>query len=308
MKDYIIVIGAVNIDIIAQSLVPLVNHDSNPGTVSVNLGGVGRNIAENLARLEIPIKLISVMGDDIYQQLIIDHHQQLKIDMSLCLHLTNAKSSTYLAITDQAGEMKLAINDMAIIEQLTPSYLSQYLTVINQSKAVVMDTNLSQATIDWLMQEVKRPIFVDPVSTYKAQKLTKHLSKIYGLKPNSLEAEILTSSQYPYSILLDQLLQQGISQVYLSLGSEGICLADNDHKVKLTVSFGPIVNTTGCGDALMAGIIYGWYHDETLVDCGLWGLAMALLTAGVPGATNHNINQQLLMTVKEQIQCTITLM
>ena len=43
--SYAVVVGGVNVDIGGRSFAPLVAQDSNPGTVRLSLGGVGRNIA-----------------------------------------------------------------------------------------------------------------------------------------------------------------------------------------------------------------------------------------------------------------------
>ena len=43
--SYAVVVGGVNVDIGGRSFAPLVAADSNPGTISLSLGGVGRNIA-----------------------------------------------------------------------------------------------------------------------------------------------------------------------------------------------------------------------------------------------------------------------
>lgn len=49
--DYAVGIGAANVDICGRSKNPIIMADSNPGAMSISLGGVTRNICENLARL-----------------------------------------------------------------------------------------------------------------------------------------------------------------------------------------------------------------------------------------------------------------
>ena len=57
-------VGGANIDIEGRLHGQLLFADSNPGKTSRSPGGVGRNIAENLARLEIPTRLITALGRD----------------------------------------------------------------------------------------------------------------------------------------------------------------------------------------------------------------------------------------------------
>ena len=58
------VIGGLNVDLIAASRNAIRPGDSNPGQVRTALGGVGRNIAENLCRLSCETALVTVLGDD----------------------------------------------------------------------------------------------------------------------------------------------------------------------------------------------------------------------------------------------------
>ena len=58
----ITVIGGANVDLCGSAIGPVVPKDSNPGRVRMTAGGVGRNIAESLARLGLPVRLICAPG------------------------------------------------------------------------------------------------------------------------------------------------------------------------------------------------------------------------------------------------------
>ena len=60
----VIVIGGANVDIKGRSRAAVMPGTSNPGEVIVSPGGVGRNIAENLARLDVSTALLAMTGDD----------------------------------------------------------------------------------------------------------------------------------------------------------------------------------------------------------------------------------------------------
>ena len=63
-KLSVAVVGGVNVDIAGTRDTKLLSGDSNPGRVTVTLGGVGRNIAENLSRLGNRVQLITALGGD----------------------------------------------------------------------------------------------------------------------------------------------------------------------------------------------------------------------------------------------------
>ena len=63
-EPYVVVIGGANVDVKARSTGPAVRRTSNPGTAVLGAGGVGRNIAENLARLGTSTHLVTAVGND----------------------------------------------------------------------------------------------------------------------------------------------------------------------------------------------------------------------------------------------------
>ena len=113
-KSYATVVGGVNVDIQGFPYQELIPADSNPGTVKISLGGVGRNIAENMARLGINVKLISAVGQDIYGKRIMDECKMNGVDLTESLYLEGGSTSTYLSILDETGDMALAIAHMEI--------------------------------------------------------------------------------------------------------------------------------------------------------------------------------------------------
>ena len=84
-ENYVTVIGGSNMDIQGFPNNPLVMYDSNPGKVDISMGGVGRNIAENLSRLNVNTKLISAIGNDLYGNTILSECKNLNIDVNDCV-------------------------------------------------------------------------------------------------------------------------------------------------------------------------------------------------------------------------------
>ncbi len=191
-SPYIAVVGGVNIDIGGRSDAPLVAGDSNPGRIRSSLGGVGRNIAHNLALLGAKVKLITALGADDGAKRIEASCADLRIDLSDSLYVPDGATSTYLFLADSNGDMALAMNDMAIYEHLTPAFLETKLTTLNAAALVVLDTNLSAESIRYLGEHCTAPLFADPVSAAKAGKLEPILGRLHTLKPNRMEAELLS--------------------------------------------------------------------------------------------------------------------
>ena len=178
--------------------------------------------------------------------------------------------------------MALAVSDMEIYKHLTPQLLAQRQTLLNASQAVVLDTNIPAESIEWLADHCAAPLFADPVSTAKAVKLKPVLGKLHTLKPNRIEAELLSGVKITDDASLQKaaetLLDTGLHRVFISLGSDGVFAADRSgQQVQLPPLPGAMVNTTGCGDAFMAAITWAYLQGTDLTDTAKAGLAASVI-------------------------------
>ena len=169
--SYAVVVGGVNVDIGGRSFEPLVAADSNPGRVTMSFGGVGRNIAHNLSLLGTDVRLLTAYGDDAYGAQVAASCSELGIDLSHALRTSEAPTSTYVYLADNLGEMALAVSDMSVCERITPAYLASQLPLLQNAQVVVADTNAPKESLEFLAQNCNVPLFVDPVSTAKAEKI-----------------------------------------------------------------------------------------------------------------------------------------
>ena len=275
--SYVVVVGGVNVDIGGKSHAPLVSSDSNPGTVRVSLGGVGRNIAHNLSLLGTDVRLLTAYGDDVHGQKIAASCSELGIDLSHARPITGGTTSTYLYLTDDRGEMALAISDMEICRKITPTYLSNHLGLLQNAQVVVCDANIPEESLIYLAENCTVPLFCDPVSTVKAEKLRPILNRIHTLKPNKLEAELLSGVKIErtedVAAAADRLLALGVHRVFISLGAEGVYAAMGSQRIHLPTLPGQMVNTTGCGDAFMGALAWAYLEGMNLKETALAGLA-----------------------------------
>ena len=275
--SYAVVVGGVNVDIGGSSFAPLVAEDSNPGTVHVSLGGVGRNIAHNLSLMGTDVRMLTAFGDDAHGQRIAASCAELGIDASHARRITGGTTSTYLYLTDEKGEMALAVSDMEICKKITPTYLSSNLNLLQNAQVVVTDTNIPEESLIYLAENCTAPLFCDPVSTIKAGKLRPILSRIHTLKPNKLEAELLCGvkieTMEDVEKAADKLLEMGVHRLFISLGADGIYAAMGKERVRLQNLPGEMVNTTGCGDASMAAIAWAYLEGMDLKQTALAALA-----------------------------------
>ena len=298
--SYVAVVGGVNVDIGGTSFAPLVTADSNPGQVSMSLGGVGRNIAHNMALMGLDVRLLTAYGNDVNGQQVAASCSELGIDLSHALRLSDMATSTYLYLTDPSGEMALAVSDMAICEKISPAYLAAHLPHLQKAQVVVADANIPAESLVYLAENCTAPLFVDPVSTTKAEKLRPILHKIHTLKPNRLEAELLSGVKIETREDLlkaaDRLLEMGVHRLFISLGADGVLAAMDQQRLWLPNLPGNMVNTTGCGDAFMAALVWAYLQGSDLEQTAMAGLAAGSIAMESGETINPNMSATALKT------------
>lgn len=313
-KDrFAVVVGGTNMDILGRPTSSFQAGDSNPGSVSCSPGGVGRNIAENLARIGSDTRLISAIGKDTYGQMIMQQSQMAGVDMKATLQLSDASTSTYLSVLDGDGDMHVAINDMAILERLNADMLKHHAELLRRAELIIIDTNLSQDALEYILSNfADKPIFVDTVSCAKASKLKPFLSAIHTLKPNIKEAQQLSGIQIESNDQLPKLANwfhaQGVKRVFLSLGSEGVFYSDSTAEQNTEQALIPAIpvamtNANGAGDAFLAGLAHSFLQQWSIEHSTHFAMAAAVVALSHLATINPNMSETSVNRVLKESVC-----
>lgn len=308
-NSYVTVIGGVNMDIHGFSKNKLIPGDSNIGTVKMSLGGVGRNIAENLVRLGIETKLISALGNDIYASKMLEESALIGLDTKDCLIINGESTSVYLALIDETHDMSVAISSMDIYEKISIDFIKGKKHVVENSKLCVLDTNIPLDVIEYLFNNHKGTcFFLDTVSTAKAKKIKHLIGNIHTLKTNVMEAESLTGikidNEEDIKRSCEYLLGKGVKNIFISLGKDGVYYCNdtviNQIKAKNIVP----VNTTGAGDAFLAALVYCHLKQMDINESAKLGTAAAIIALSHENTINPNMSiENIYLKMKEIDLC-----
>ena len=282
-------------DITAASAGPFVAGDSNPGTVRTTPGGVGRNIAHNLSLLGDEVSLVTVFGSDGFGKMLRSHCRSAGIDLSLSQTVSGARNACFVSVGGPDGELLGGVADMAVTGLMTPEWLEERIDSINGFDAVVADTNLPADTLSALVACCEPPLYIDAVSSAKASRLRQALvtrslrsDRIFALKCNRLEAESL-GLWGPDA--LDGAYSSRVQRLYISLGSGGVLVREDDFSEQLpSLPVTGIVNTTGAGDAMFAGIVHAGPASSATA-AARFGLECARCSMLSPEAVNEDIKK-----------------
>ena len=282
MNGYVTVIGGVNMDISAALTAPFVPADSVPGRVTLGCGGVARNIAHNLRLMGHDVKFVSVFGGETFGEMCWRECQAIDLDLTLSERCKGMRNGLYLCVNDQTGDMIAAVADTDIISHITPEFLEARIPAINESTLVIADTNISTEALQYLIDHCTAPLVVDTVSTAKAPRIIKALQQsekksLNSLKLNLQEAQAVTRRSTAKEAA-DHLTAMGVEQVYITLGSDGVYCSDGTRHEHLKAIPSRVINTTGAGDAFIAGVAHARMQDTPFPDCAQTGLKAAHAT------------------------------
>ena len=284
----IVCLGAANLDRKLRSLATLKMGTSNPARQDESFGGVARNIAENLARLAVPVALLTVIGDDSSGRALLQHAADAGIATRGTLRLTGACSGTYTAVLDDHGEMMLALADMALYDSLTPAFLSSRQPQRAVAALTVADMNLPQDTLRMLIDDAVRdaiPLVIVAVSQPKMARLPHDLRglRLLILNQGELETRVgfALKSDADFTRACNLVQEQGAQDVIVTRGGTGVIYTVGNAIAHLDAPDAHIVDVTGAGDAFAAAVCWSLFQgsDDLALACRR-GLQLSAMTLG----------------------------
>lgn len=297
----VLVIGAACVDIKGRPHDDLVGGTSNRGLVRISPGGAARNIAENLARLNVSTTLLTVVGSDQYARMIIEDTAKSGVDTSRVRVAPGTPSSMYLAVLDKFGHMSVSVDEMSSIDHLDPPYIYANRALFERAAMVVVDANLatnSLGTVLALARRKKVPVCMTTVSVSLARKARRYL-KDYGLVIGNMD-EASELCGWPIRDIDEatraahQLVAQGVNLAIITLGPRGLVYATAESNGYIPAIQCDVLDSTGAGDALTAAVIYGQVNSFPVDDALRLGVSAATLTLTCRETVCRDLTQETL--------------
>lgn len=308
-EPYILVLGASVVDIIGFSSCKYRSCDSTPGNVRMSFGGVSRNIAENMARIGVNTKFISILGNDEKGKSMLDHSKVIGYDMQDSLILEKGGTPTYMAILNENGEMMSAIVDMKSIDLLNTDFIDSKADIIKNSEYTFLDAD-NPEMLEYILTTFKghTQFLLDPISAAKAKNI-KHLIKhFHTIKPNRHEAEVMVGFEIRNEEDLkragEYLLSLGVKNVFISLDEDGIYYTNGHKSGSIKANNVEVKNVTGAGDSFVAGLGHGYMNNLSLEDTVKFAIAMSVVTIAHEKTIHPEMNYEIASKAMETIDWT----
>lgn len=303
---YITVVGGVNMDILGISRETVTTPSSYPGKIYNKLGGVGRNVAVNLSKMDVHTFLVSAYGDDRNGELFKEDALDNQVDISHSKQVSGATTSMYLYVNQPRGDRVLGIDDMEINAHISPEFLRGQEQTLNNSELVIFDSNLPKKSIKWLYNNVRVPMFAKAVGLNKMMNLYDGMGHLDTLVINGVEASALTKMKvYDEKSAREgvkRLLARGVKNVFLYMEGIGILYQSmveshffSDHEKNPR-------NTNGAGASATAALAWARLQRQSFLEAGQAGVAAAYITTESYDAVNPDISVELLTSIQKKIK------
>ena len=285
----------------------LVPHTSNIGMLGRRPGGVGFNVAANLARLACHPIFLSAVGDDVDGEYLLAQCVLSGIETDRVRRVPGASTPVYLAVLDESGDLAVAVAAMDLCDGMTPELLGIDEALRPLPPLVLADANLPSTTLDYLARACRQqevPLWVEPTTADKCQRLRSCLGSITFLSPNREELEILVGRPLPTDADLQAaarcLVAEGVTHVFVTLGPRGVLwVSRTDARWHATASV-PVRDVTGAGDAFVSGAAWAIAQGlpmEEAVECGI---AASLLAIQVVDSVPPTLGPALLQATRRR--------
>lgn len=303
MSTHILVIGATLMDAKGKPTAGLEPSTSNPAKIRITRGGTARNVAENLGRLGAEVVLITAVGQDFIGQAILAQTAEAGVNLDYALQAEGARTGGYMALLEQDGSLSVALDDVSVMENITPGYLNQHRSLFRDAAMIMMDGSLTpeaMTTVARLAAQYQIPLCADPSSARVAYKLRPFLSQLHLIVPNELEAAALLEVDFyghdpdASLVMARQLVQAGVANAVLTLADFGLDYATSDEIGYIPGRHSQIVDNTGTGDAVTAAIIFGLTNNLPVIESIRLGAAAASLTVQTNETVVPNLSLDML--------------
>jgi len=299
MPAPVICIGAAFVDELFHAKEEMLLATTNNASVTKTAGGVSRNIAHQLALLDVPVQLISVFGDDSDGDWLRQGCRTAGVQLDASL-VKEGLSGKYTGILNVDGSLFAAFLTNAATHLLTAEYLARHSDLLGSASYLLADANINVDTARWLLDFSRRekiPFILEPVSVPPARKYREvDLNGLHLITPNEDELPVLCSDKSDLTQLqVEELLNRGIEQIWLHNGKQGSALYTRDRAYSLHAPDIEVLDCTGAGDGSLSGYLLARHLGKEGIDCLKLAHTLSAEILQVNGAIATHLDQETLL-------------
>ncbi|WP_367757178.1 PfkB family carbohydrate kinase [Ammoniphilus sp. 3BR4] len=259
----------------------------NLGEIRFVHGGVGRNVAENLAKLSLSTCFISsvdisAMGEEVVSKL-----QESHVNISYLIKAENRGMGIWMAIIDDKGDLAGSISQMPDLALLEEFILQNGEKFIQEATHIVLEVDLNISItqrIISLARKEKKPVYGIPGNFSVVISHSDILGQLECFICNNFEADLLIHPNFTHmntNQKLNELMhfvdRIGIRSMIVTMGKHGSIYYDCKSKARGYQPVFPVtlIDSSGAGDAFFSGTVMGLVRGLTIKEAVICGTKVA---------------------------------
>ena len=281
----IVVIGAVFVDIKGYPEGAFIPTGRNAGRVEQIHGGVGRNVAEDIANVELRPTLISLVDNSGISQDVLKKLRNHKVNTDY-IRATEDGLGTWLAVFDNDGDVCASISKRPDLKPIADILDEHGDAIFKDADSIIIEIDLEKEVVKRvfkLAEKYNKKVYAVVSNMSIALERRDFLQSVDCFVCNLLEAGILFSEDYSgktpeemVAILSQKVSNGKIPSMIVTMGGEGAVYASMAGESGWCPARKVQVNdTTGAGDSFCAGVAIGLTYGKTMEESCRIGAQLA---------------------------------
>ncbi len=281
----IVVMGAVFVDIKGYPNAQYFPGGRNAGRVLQVHGGVSRNVAEDIANVELEPTFISVVDSSGISTDVIDKLNRHRVNTDY-IRRTDDGLGTWLAIFDNNGDVVGSISKRPDLSEIRNTLEEHGDEIFSRADSIIVEIDMDPQILKKvfsLAEAWNKEIYAVVSNMSIAMERRDLLKKTGCIVCNEQEAGILFSENYDdmspdelREILTCRIASAQIPRMIVTLGSRGAVYAQQDGESGYCPAIETeVIDTTGAGDAFFAGVAIGLTYGKNLSEACMIGTRLA---------------------------------
>ena len=272
----IVVIGAVFVDVKGYPDGAFILGGRNAGNVEYTHGGVGRNVAEDIANVELRPTFISLVdttgtGADVVEKLK-DH----KVNTNY-MRATEDGMGTWLAVFDSNGDVIASISKRPNLLPIADILAEKGDEIMSNADSIILEIDMDKETVKRtfaLAKKYNKKVYAVVSNMSIALERRDFFRDLDCFVCNRQEAGMMFYDDYEdktpqemVEILSERVKSARITSMIVTLGADGAVFAHmNGEKGWCPARKVEVRDTTGAGDAFCAGAVIGLTHGKSMAE------------------------------------------
>ena len=281
-----VVVGNVFVDIKGFPDNKYIPAGRNSGWVEFVHGGVGRNVAEDIANVELRPRFVSMVDETSEGQAVERKLQNHKVDTRFVAAVPDGMG-LWLAIHDATGDIVSSISKRPNMDAMVEMLDQHGDEIFADADSIVVEIDMDKEIIKRVFQyaeKYRKKVYAVVANMSIATQRRDFLQSIDCFVCNAQEAGILFADDYMQSMEPEELVEalaQAVSSaripsMVVTMGSRGAVYATMDgqrgHCAARPVQ---VRDTSGAGDAFCSGVAIGLTYGKSLPEAADIGARLA---------------------------------